>query len=67
MPFNLFILILLALIIVSAKWERCGEPNLGANLMFALELKTFANNCTMGEHKVRPYIVAEMMIKAILF
>ena len=32
-----------ALIIVSAKWERCGEPNVGANLMFALELKTFAN------------------------
>jgi hypothetical protein len=35
-----------ALIIVSAKWERCGEPNVGANLVFALELKTFANNCS---------------------
>ena len=35
---------IMALIIVSAKWERCSDHNVGANLMFALELKMFANN-----------------------
>jgi len=43
-----------ALIIVSAKWERCGVPNVGANLVFALELKTFANNCSRANIRFAP-------------
>jgi len=31
------------------------QPDVGANLMFALELITLSFICTMGEHKVRPY------------
>ena len=32
------------------------QERVGANLMFALELITLSFLCTMGEHKVRPYI-----------
>jgi len=32
------------------------QPDVGANLMFALERITLSFLCTMGEHKVRPYI-----------
>jgi len=32
------------------------QPAVGANLVFALELITLSFLCTMGEHKVRPYI-----------
>jgi hypothetical protein len=31
------------------------QPDVGTNLMFALELITLSFLCTMGEHKVRPY------------
>ena len=32
------------------------RERVGANLVFALELITLSFLCTMGEHKVRPYI-----------
>jgi len=31
------------------------QPDVGANLVFALERITLSFLCTMGEHKVRPY------------
>ena len=31
------------------------QPDVGANLVFALELITLSFLCKMGEHKVRPY------------
>ena len=37
------------------------QPDVGANLMFALELITLSFLCTMGEHKVRPYIEFQSM------
>jgi len=32
------------------------QERVGANLVFALERITLSFLCTMGEHKVRPYI-----------
>ena len=48
--------------------------NVGANLMFALELKTFANNCSRANTRFAPTLgspqrshLAETMIKAQIF
>ena len=39
--------------------------DVGANLVFALELITLSFLCTMGEHKVRPYtLLAQSFSKA---
>jgi len=54
-----------ALIIVSAKWERCSDHNVGVNLMFALELKTFANNCSRANTRFAPTRTVEKITFAL--